>query len=307
MRLAQELFANFTNHIHHNNHFDLLDKLAVTLHYLTHATAIRDSAIMFGMSRSTADRYINEIISLVDRSLKKKIISLPDNNSEWKFLRNGMEQYGFPGAVLAIDGSLIKIERPGDFEGWYCRKGYPAVNVQIVCDFQKMIRSFSIRPGSLNDASIFRKSTFGINLDLLIPPRTHVLADSGYPLLPRLITPYEISNEMSRVQRRFNYIHSCTRNIVERCIGLLKSRFKILQLPLNQKTIGKSAQIIAVCMCFHNYFLLWNDQIEILPFDSSSDIANVVDDDPWNDTSREEAIRKRNMLAEFIAINRIIS
>ncbi len=29
---------------------------------------------------------------------------------------------GFPGAVLAVDGTLVEIERPADSEGWYCRK-----------------------------------------------------------------------------------------------------------------------------------------------------------------------------------------
>ncbi|EEY65594.1 uncharacterized protein PITG_03099 [Phytophthora infestans T30-4] len=29
---------------------------------------------------------------------------------------------GFPGTIGAVDGTLIRISRPHDFEGWYCRK-----------------------------------------------------------------------------------------------------------------------------------------------------------------------------------------
>ena len=41
---------------------------------------------------------------------------------------------GFPLTCGAIDESIIEIQRPCDFEGWYCRKGYPALNIQAVVD-----------------------------------------------------------------------------------------------------------------------------------------------------------------------------
>lgn len=46
-------------------------------------------------------------------------------NQQWDRIRTGFElRGGIPNAVGAIDGSLIEIERPNDFDGWYNRKGY---------------------------------------------------------------------------------------------------------------------------------------------------------------------------------------
>ncbi len=48
---------------------------------------------------------------------------------EWQELKQGFESIcGFPDAVLAIDRTLIRIDRLADWEKWYCRKGYPAFN-----------------------------------------------------------------------------------------------------------------------------------------------------------------------------------
>ncbi|KAE9023914.1 hypothetical protein PF011_g3750 [Phytophthora fragariae] len=65
---------------------------------------------------------------------------------------------GFSEVVGAIDGTLIKIPRPRDFEGWYCRKGFPAVNVQAIVDHKGAFRSLSIRAGSSNDQSLWNGS-----------------------------------------------------------------------------------------------------------------------------------------------------
>jgi hypothetical protein len=82
---------------------------------------------------------------------------------------------GFPVAVLAVDGTLVEIERPADSEGCYCRKGYPAVSIYGVVDYRKRVRSFSIRPGSSNDQSVFNGSIFAQDLpDLLKDTDYHV-------------------------------------------------------------------------------------------------------------------------------------
>ena len=67
----------------------------------------------------------------------------------------------FPHAYLAVDGTLIEIERPHNYKDWYCRKGYPAFNAQVVVDHTMQIRDFDIKPGSASDKQIFANSWFG--------------------------------------------------------------------------------------------------------------------------------------------------
>ncbi|EGZ12318.1 hypothetical protein PHYSODRAFT_440959, partial [Phytophthora sojae] len=87
----------------------------------------------------------------------------------------------FPFCCGAMDGTLIAINRPRDFEGWYNRKGrFPSVNVQAVCDHRKRFISFDVRPSSWSDAKIFQHSSFGRNIACILPRGHHVIADSGY-------------------------------------------------------------------------------------------------------------------------------
>lgn len=81
------------------------------------------------------------------------------------------------------------------------------------------------------------------------------------------MVPYraDIGNE------RFNYKHSQCRNIIERCIGLLKSRFRcLLKARELHYTPEKVCQIINVCVMLHNMCLKYN-----VPFDD-----NLTFDDP---------------------------
>ncbi|KAJ1559563.1 putative nuclease harbi1, partial [Nowakowskiella sp. JEL0078] len=67
----------------------------------------------------------------------------------------------FPNCYLAVNGTLVEIERPKKFEGWYCQKGFPAFNVQIVVDHKMKICDLDIRPGCNPDKSVFSYSRFG--------------------------------------------------------------------------------------------------------------------------------------------------
>lgn len=53
-----------------------------------------------------------------------------------------------------------------------------------------------------------------------------LLGDSGYPLLPFLMTPF-IGNNLTLNQIIYNDIVVSARSLVERTIGLLKGRFRL--------------------------------------------------------------------------------
>ena len=62
----------------------------------------------------------------------------------------------------AVDGTLVPILTPHvDAHVFICRKGYAAVNCQVVCDHQGIILDVVARwPGSTHD-SFFRESSIG--------------------------------------------------------------------------------------------------------------------------------------------------
>jgi hypothetical protein len=55
--------------------------------------------------------------------ISSSYIALPTPSELLLLERNMYDVAGFTGAVLAVDGTLLEIERPADFEGWCCRKG----------------------------------------------------------------------------------------------------------------------------------------------------------------------------------------
>lgn len=80
----------------------------------------------------------------------------------------------------------------------------------------------------------------------------YFLGDSGYPLEPWLLTPYRNPQEGS-MESHFNDIHSQARCVVERTIGILKARWKILcHDKLSRYLPEKIASFTNVCAALHN-------------------------------------------------------
>jgi hypothetical protein len=239
-----------------NSYFKIKDRVAVTMHYLAHPGAFHQSTQVFGMGKASAIRYTWQVINVVNSQLLPIFVRLPRTDEEWQDMHQGFEAIGgFPNVAGAIDGSLIEIVRPADHEGWYCRKGYPAINFQAVCDYRRRFISFSIRPGSCSDQLIFNMSKFGRVDHKTIPNGFVWLADAGYKLTSLIMTPLPISDSMSRKEKNYNYIHSKTRIAIEGAFGMLKQRFRIFKQPLSHSTPERNADVLKTCIVLHNILI----------------------------------------------------
>lgn len=76
--------------------------------------------------------------------------------------------------------------------------------------------------------------------------------DNGYALKPWLLTPF--INPQNAQQVHFNVVHSRTRSIVERCIGLLKGRWLCLDATGGRLLYQpvKVCKIVRACAVLHN-------------------------------------------------------
>ena len=167
------------------------DRTAVTMFYVTHPGSLAEATSLFGMSKATALRYLKQVVGILVTSILPLTVRLPQTDSGWDRLAKGFENIcGFPNSVLAVDGCLFEIERPHDFEGWYCRKGFPAINVQMADDHKARVRSFDMRAGSANDKAVFNYSSFGASITDTIPPGKH--ERTGYAILEQMMTPYPV-------------------------------------------------------------------------------------------------------------------
>lgn len=111
-------------------------------------------------------------------------------------------------------------------------------------------------PGSSHDSFVWRSSMASakmVNEHERDPnTRLFLLGDSGYPLQPWLMVP--VPNARTPAELYYNQIHSKTRNKVERCIGVLKNRFRCLiyEQKLRYSHL-KASRIINSCAVLHNY------------------------------------------------------
>ncbi|XP_070183209.1 uncharacterized protein [Littorina saxatilis] len=95
---------------------------------------------------------------------------------------------GFPGVVGAIDGTYIKI--PGTRDAYICRKGFPAMHLQVVCDKDLLFLDvFMGYTGSVHDSRVFPNSDLHGVLESdasKLPPEYHMIGDSAYPQSPQV-------------------------------------------------------------------------------------------------------------------------
>lgn len=136
--------------------------------------------------------------------------------------------------------------------------------MQAVCDHCKRYLSFDVRPGSWSDAKTFQHSSFGRNIDRLLPSVHHVLADSGYGVAPAVMTPYgDDGGTLTAIQASFNFYLSSTRMAIEGALGLLKQRFRIFKKPLDERSPTASVRIAVACMVLNNIFIDFKDTTSI--------------------------------------------
>ncbi|KAF2905888.1 hypothetical protein ILUMI_00289 [Ignelater luminosus] len=116
--------------------------------------------------------------------------------------KNEIEQHfwqkGFPGVVGVIDGSHIKTDKPSnDPESYINKKGYYSIQARL---FTSSVRSQYAHQGCLCRLSWIstrlRTSTLAQTLQEKCQ-NLYILVDSGYPLLPNLLTPSIDSDTIS--------------------------------------------------------------------------------------------------------------
>ncbi|KAJ4940521.1 hypothetical protein JOQ06_026819, partial [Pogonophryne albipinna] len=117
-----------------------------------------------------------------------------------------------PNAIGVIDCTHVHIPPPRQSEWEYVnRKGRHSINVQLVGDADLAITNCVVRwPGSVHDARIFRESRLFTEFQTNRPDGV-ILADSAYPLLPWVMTPFPTANTPS--QMRYNNAHGRTRSM----------------------------------------------------------------------------------------------
>lgn len=180
------------------------------------------------------------------------------------------------------------------------RKHYYSINVQLVCDASlKILDVVACWPGSCHDSHIWSMSCLRekfINNENL--KECWLLGDNGYPLEPWLLVP--VLEPCNVSEENYNCSHRHTRGVIERCNGVLKSRFRCLDhsggiLLYNPEKVCK---IIATTCILHNICISWKMPV--------ADIHQSDDDDDqiFSSCEIESSNSNGNTIRQMLILNK---
>ncbi|KAG6536531.1 hypothetical protein ZIOFF_001589 [Zingiber officinale] len=162
--------------------------------------------------------------------------------------------------------------------------------------------------GSAHDGRVLRDAMIRSN-GLKVPQGCYYLVDSGYCNADGFLAPFQGQryhlNEFHghrphTAEEYFNMKHSKARNVIERCFGLLKGRWKILASP-SFFPIETQVRIILACCLLHNLIRKYMsfDPQELEPFEEDDMEDEHFEDDEYvtSITPTEEWTNFRNSLA----------
>jgi len=90
-----------------------------------------------------------------------------------------------------------------------------------------------------------------------------LLGDRGYALTPYMMTPFHPDKVVTSGEKKYQKSHTKTRNVIERCFGVLKQRFRCLDFSggATQFSPSRCCNIILATAVLHNMCILDKTQL----------------------------------------------
>nr|CAI5845052.1 unnamed protein product [Callosobruchus analis] len=260
--LLEHIEARLEHPTRRNKALTSHQQLEIALHWLGTGAQFHSISDMHGISKATVCRVVHKVIDAIEETLVNELVCWPNDCGT---IVNGFSNLaGMPLVCGALDGTLIKMDAPHDFEPAFVdRHGDHSINAMVVCGPNlQFFYVYADWPGSATDARVLRNSGLFRRMEegWRPYPGGFLLGDSIYPLKSWLIPP--IVGDVNRPeQRRFARAHKKTRRTVECAIGLMKEKFPCLNyLRLQPVFVCK---VIKCCVALCNLSRFHDELIEL--------------------------------------------
>ena len=235
--------------------------------YLTGKNSIRPGSLELRIPSSSyylLSQYVVE--ELVARS--HEVITFPPKE-EQVFMYMTVVNRPFPGAIFAIDGTMVNLLYKGKDNTNFSRKGAAQLNVQILCDYRRNIVFIdSNYNGKAFDSIAFSHSPAWnmIQNTGMLREGGFVLADEGYALDGRIMRPYD-KRSQDPSHKLFRELHKSARLHIENAIGDFKRRCPWLEKGMHASTPLKMTSTILAAAVVHQYALFCEKRENGIPKD----------------------------------------
>jgi len=208
-------------------------KVAITLRILAGASYL-DVGCIFGVHHQYVSKIFLEVVTEWFCLDEISPLGLDETLDDENKLLEISSQFvngkcpSFTGIIGALDGWLVRIRLSAlrrmlkvGTGGYWSRKGFYALNVQVIVDKHKRVLWRSINSkGGEHDSKAFKSSRlWDILTSKAMDPNSvlnqnrfqlkfYLIADLAYALRPFLITPYP-NADSGTPEDAFNYYHSC--------------------------------------------------------------------------------------------------
>jgi hypothetical protein len=287
----------------------LQDRVAVALRMLNSGEPPVTVGSSAGVDESTASLVTQVFIEAMAKRTSH-LLNWPYTSEMEKIKRKFYKVYGLPNCCGVVHTARIK------FASQNPDKENDGILMQTLIDPDMRMRdcwqgSFGNMNQSsiLHDSSLFKSSESGTCLNsskLRLSDGSdvgeYVVGDAGYPLLPWLLTPYQLENDvpLSDSKVEFNRRHNAAIAIAQKALARLKDTWKCLQgegwHPNNQREMFWT---IKTCCLLHNLVIYMEEEEE-------EDCAGMASDQEQHTIGQvrrivdEDAVRARDALSRHM-------
>ncbi|KAI5154611.1 hypothetical protein ENBRE01_3427 [Enteropsectra breve] len=255
-RMTQRCFENLVEKIRSINALisNINAKMSVFIFYISHVSTYRKLREIFGISHATLHRIISEIsIELHNIAVEEICFPQPE---EYESLKNGFASLArIEGAILAIDGTQIKICRPEIAQpfDYYNRKSCFSITFVCVVDHLQRFRGITYGFGKSHDARIYRSSNLRNLIEGITDDSCYAVGDSAFSGCSKIqICASTIASPLTDAAA---YNLSKQRIIVENAFGRFKGKFKRFETRIRKGDKISYAKIIKAAMWIHNFII----------------------------------------------------
>ncbi|KAK2995272.1 hypothetical protein RJ640_015553 [Escallonia rubra] len=287
--VKEHMMAKSTNFMFLNGKpMSLNDQVALALRRLSSGDSLITVGDSFGTNHSTVSQVTWRFVEAMEEGGLHHL-QWPSTKQIMTQIKSKFENIrGLPNCCGAIDTTHIMMLLPSserDSDVWLDEKENHSMILQAIVDPDMRFRDILTGwPGKMSDSSVLRSSSFfklcekgvrlnGEKLKLSegIELGEYIVGDSGFPLLPWLVTPYQ-GRELPESDAEFNKRHFATRVVAQRALTRLKEVWRIIQGVMWRPDKHRLPRMILVCCMLHNIVIDMEDGVlDELPLSHNHD------------------------------------